>query len=100
MIVIFENFACETVPLPNNGVSVKVHEAMEGEGPDGKMGIVGTGNVVALKFDKEAGVQLCVDLAIKLGLMEDKDKPEVADLAQMREELNKRDKGKKGRPGR
>lgn len=100
MIIVFENFAIEHIPLPDGGVSQKVFEAMEGEGPDGAPGIVGTGNIIALKYSKEAGTQQCIDMAIKLGLMPDSDTPEVADLSQMREEIEKRKQGKRGRPGR
>lgn len=95
MIYIFENFAVEHVALPEGWVSVKYHEAMEGVSEDGTPGIVGTGHVFAVKFNQEQAANHCIEVAIKAGLMEDKDKPEVADLSQMREEIKKRRRPKR-----
>lgn len=95
MVIIFHDFVVDNDVLPDGGLAVKFREAMEGEGPDGKSGIVGTGNVFSIRMTKEVALNYIIDAAIELGLMEDKDTPTVADLGQMREEIKKRGKNRK-----
>lgn len=98
MVIIFHDFAVEAKRLPDGGLSVKFLEAMEGEGPDGQKGIVGTGNEFATRMDRETAVNYVIELAVELGLMEDQDTPAIADMSQMREELEKhKSKKRKGR---
>lgn len=100
MVIVFKDFAVDATRLPDGGLELRYLEAMQGEGPDGQPGIVGTGNQFATVMDKETAIQHIIELAVTMGLMSDQDAPQVADLATMRAELDSRKQGKKGRPGR
>lgn len=84
MKIVFDNFACEAITLPEAEVSLRIIEAMEGEGPDGQTGLVGTGNEVIAKFGNNAARALAIELAIKTGMIEDKDKPMAATMEDMK----------------
>lgn len=92
MKLVFTDFVVDTQTLHDGSVVLKFLEAMEGEGPDGQVGPVGTGNEFHARVTNEVGRQLVIGLAIELGMMKDQDKPDIADLAAMREEVKKREK--------
>ena len=89
MKIVFDNFACEAITLPEAEVSLRIIEAMVGEGPDGETGLVGTGNEVVAKFGNEAGRALAIELAIKTGMIQDLDKPQAATIAEMKKAIDK-----------
>jgi hypothetical protein len=89
MKIVFDNFACEAITLPEAEVSLRIIEAMIGEGPDGDTGLVGTGNEVVAKFSNEAARALAIELAIKTGMIEDKDKPVAATVTDMKDAVAK-----------
>lgn len=92
MVIIFHDFVVDHDLLPDGGLAIKFIEAMEGEGPDGKRGIVGTGNKFSVRMTREVAINYILDGAITIGLMEDQDTPVVADMETMKKELAKRKK--------
>lgn len=92
MRITFNNYAVENKQLPNNALRMVFDEAMEGEGPDGKVGIVGTGNSFAVMMTEDVALNHVIDIAITMGWMKDQDQVEVADVIDFTKELEKRKK--------
>lgn len=89
MKITFLDFAEDVHTLPDGSIVLEFLEAMEGEGPDGKVGAVGTGIKFNVRMSRDVALNHCIEVAIAAGLMEDSSKPEVADLGKLREELKK-----------
>ena len=98
MRIVFNNFAVDITTLPDKSmVGLRFIEGMEGEGPDGEIGMVGTGQEFQCRMTREVAKAFIIEMAIELGMMEDQDKPQVASLTDMREELQKRKSNDQGR---
>jgi hypothetical protein len=103
MRITFGDYAVENKQLPNNSLRMVFLEAMEGEGPDGQTGIVGTGNSFAVMMTEEVALNHVIDVAITMGWMKDHERVDVASVTDLTQELEKRQKKalkKKGRPKR
>jgi len=101
--IIFDEFTVQNKALPARHpetgelmVAVRIQEATAGVGPDGETGVVSTGLEFHGVVTAEVAKMWAIDLAIAAGAMQDLDKPEIADLSAMRDEIEK----KKRRPRR
>jgi hypothetical protein len=88
----FDDYAVENKRLGNGALRMDILEAMEGEGPDGRRGIVGTGNSMTLVMTEEVALNHVIDIAITMGWMKDQDRVDVATVTDLTEEIQKRRK--------